>query len=201
MEPQTLNIETREERGKGPARQLRAAGSVPGVFYGRGVEPAAISMSPKQLRQLLGGSHGRNTLLQVTVAGTQHLALVKDIQVHPVTREIEHVDLYKVELDRTVDVKVPFTTAGRARGVVAGGELNKVFREVPVRCTPDKIPASIHYDVTNMDLGDLLKVKNLELPEGVSVTLDAERNLIVLAAPRRRPAQAEGEGEGEAAAG
>ncbi|MGD8862358.1 MAG: 50S ribosomal protein L25 [Myxococcales bacterium] len=201
MEPQALNIETRQERGKGPARQLRAAGSVPGVFYGRGVEPSAISLSPKQLRQLLGGPHGRNTLLQVTVGEAQHLALVKDIQVHPVSRDVEHVDLYKVALDRAVEVKVPFTTSGRAKGVVAGGELNKVFREVPVRCTPDKIPAEIHYDVTNMDLGDLLKVKDLELPEGVSVTLDGERNLIVLSAPRRRPAQAEGEAEGEAAAG
>jgi large subunit ribosomal protein L25 len=92
-----------------------------------------------------------------------------------------------VELDRPVVVPVPFATEGRAKGVIAGGEITVVFRDLPVRSTPDKIPPVIRVDVTNMELGDTFRVKNLQLPEGVEVTLEPERNLISCAEPRKRP--------------
>lgn len=202
MEPQSLNIETRANTGKGVARQLRAAGKVPGVFYGPGTEPVSITLSPKELTKLLHGEHRRNTLFKVAVDGAEHLALVKELQLHPVTRAIRHVDLYKVSLDSQVEVSVPFSTRGRAKGVVAGGELNVIFRELPVRTTPDKVPAAIKVDVTNMDLGDFIKVKDLTLPEGVVVTMDPERNVVALATARRRTAKGDDDeaAEGEAKA-
>jgi large subunit ribosomal protein L25 len=202
MEPQSLNIETRANTGKGVARQLRAAGKVPGVFYGPGTDAVSITLSPKELTKVLHGEHRRNTLLKVAVDGAEHLALVKELQLHPVTRAIRHVDLYKVSLDSQVEVSVPFTTRGRAKGVVAGGELNVIFRDLPVRTTPDKVPALIKVDVTNMDLGDFIKVKDLTLPEGVVVTMDPERNVVAVAASRRRAAKGEDDeaAEGEATA-
>ena len=198
MEPQTLNVETRDGRGKGAARQLRQAGKVPGIFYGPGAPTTSIEVAPKELEHLLMGEYRRNTLLKVTIDGAEHLALVKDLQVHPVTRAIRHVDLYKVSLDKAVEVHVPFSTSGRSKGVVAGGEMNVIFRELPISASPDKVPVGIDVDVTEMELDDFIKVKDLTLPEGVRVRLAADRNLVAVAAARRQ-AEEEEEAEEESA--
>jgi large subunit ribosomal protein L25 len=187
MEPLTLTTENRTETGKGAARRLRARGLVPGVFYGPGAEPVGLAATPKALAQALATPNRRNALLKLNVAGQEQLAMIKEVQVHPLTRLILHFDLYKVELDRPVVVPVPFATEGRAKGVIAGGEITAVFRDLPVRTTPDKIPPVIRVDVTNMELGDTFRVKDLQLPEGVEVTLEPERNLISCAEPRKRP--------------
>ena len=191
MEPLTLTTESRPETGKGAARRLRARGLVPGVFYGPGAEPIGLAATPKALAQALSTPNRRNALLKLQVGGQEHLAMVKELQVHPLTRAILHFDLYKVELDRPVVVPVPFTTEGRAKGVVAGGEITVVFRDLPVRATPDNVPALIRVEVTNMELGDTLRVKDLTLPEGVQVMLEPERNLVSCAEPRKRPTEEE----------
>jgi large subunit ribosomal protein L25 len=197
METQTLAAEQRSTKGKGAARQLRAAGRIPAVFYGPGAEAASLSVSPKDLGRVLSTEWRRNVLINVEFGGTARLAMVKELQLHPVTREPLHVDLYAVSLDRQVAARVPFSVKGRAKGVVGGGELNVIFRDLPVRATPDKLPAEIVVDVTPLDLGDALKVKDLAPGEGVTVTLDPERNVVAVVSPRRRQA-AEGE-EGAAA--
>jgi large subunit ribosomal protein L25 len=191
MEPQTLTIENRTSTGKGEARRLRARGLVPGVFYGPGAEPVRIAATPKALTVALSQPNRRNTLLKLDVNGVPHLAMIKEVQVHPLTRQILHFDVYKVELDRKVVVPVPFAVEGRAKGVIAGGEVTVVFRDLPVRTTPDNIPPIIKVDVTHMELGDTFRVKNLQLPEGVEVTLEPERNLISCAEPRKRPEEEE----------
>jgi large subunit ribosomal protein L25 len=191
MEPQTLTIENRTGTGKGVARRLRARGLVPGVFYGRGAEPVQIAATPKALTTALSQPNRRNTLLRLDVNGEQQLAMIKEVQIHPLTREILHFDLYKVELERPVVVPVPFAVEGRAKGVIAGGEITVVFRDLPVRTTPDNIPPLIKVDVTHMELGDTFRVKNLQLPAGVEVTLEPERNLISCAEPRKRPEEEE----------
>lgn len=202
MEPVTLTIEARSETGKGNARKLRARGLVPGVFYGPGAAPVGVAMAPKALTQALTTAHRRNVLLRFDLGGQQHLAMVKEVQVHPVSRQVRHFDLYKVSLDQAVQARVPLLTEGRAKGVIAGGEITVVFRDLPVRAAPDKLPAVIQFDVTNMELGDAIKVKDLKLPEGVEITLPAERSLITCAEPRKRPTEEEAAGtEGAAAAG
>ncbi len=200
MEPLALATEAREGTGKGEARRLRARGLVPGVFYGNRTEAVSVAIAPKALGQALSSPQRRNVLLQLEIAGQQHLAMIKDLQVHPVSRALLHVDLYKVELDQKVRTLVPFLTEGRAKGVVAGGELNVIYRDLPVRTTPDKIPAEIKVDVTNMALGDLIRTKDLRLPEGVEVTFDPERSLITCAEPRKRPLDEEEGAPGAAAA-
>ena len=106
MDALTLTTETRVkgETGKGPARRLRARGLVPGVFYGPGAEPIGIAVAPKALTQVLSTPHRRNALLKLNIAGQEHLAMVKELQVHPVTRAPLHLDLYKVSLDREIEV-------------------------------------------------------------------------------------------------
>jgi large subunit ribosomal protein L25 len=200
MEPLTLTTELRTNTGKGPARRLRAQGLIPGVFYGRAAEATGIAVTPKALTQALSTPYRRNTLLQLELAGQKRLAMVKELQIHPVSRKVLHVDLYEVALDRPVRALVPFATEGRAKGVVAGGELYVVFRDLPVRAAPDKIPDVIKVDVTNLELGDAVRVKDLALPPGVEVVLDAERSVTYCAEPRKlapeedetKPAAAEG---------
>ncbi|HMI90251.1 MAG TPA: 50S ribosomal protein L25 [Polyangiales bacterium] len=196
MEPLAISTETRVETGKGAMRRLRAKGLTPAVFYGPNSPKAVqIAVSPKALLHALATPYKRNQVMALDVGGERKLAMVRELQVHPLTRQVQHVDFYEVALDRTIDVRVPFTTEGRAKGVIAGGEITVVFRDVPLRATPNRVPPVINVDVTNMELGHVFRVKDLALPEGVSALLDPERSLVTCAEPRKRLAE-----EDEAAA-
>lgn len=200
MEKQTLQAEVREARGKGPARRLRAQGKIPAVFYGPGLEPTPLTVSPKELMKALSSEYGRNALLSLQYGGREELAMLKTLDQDPVTYEPIHADLYRVGLDRTVDVRVPFKTTGRAIGVQKGGELNVTVRSVPLRCTPDKIPAKIEIDVSKIDLMESITVGDLALAAGVEVLLPSNRTLAAVVQPRRALPEGEGEGTpGEAA--
>lgn len=201
MEPLALSTEPRTQKGKNAARQLRAKGLAPAVFYGAGVAPVSLAVAPKALIKVLTTAYRRNQLIELQVDGQKQLAMVKELQVHPVTRAIEHVDLYKVDLSKAVSAEVPLLTEGRAKGVVGGGELYVNFRSLPVRCTPDKIPAQITVDVTNMELGDTLRAKDVGLPAGVVIQLDAERSVISCAEPRKIKTEEEEAAEAAAKAG
>ena len=180
MEAQTLQVEVRGGRGKGPARQLRMAGLIPGVIYGPGGDAVMLSLSPRDLAEVLNTEHKRNVLLKINVAGKEELAMVKELQLHPVSREVRHVDFCRAALDRKVQVDVPFGTTGRAIGVQRGGTLKTVFRTVPVLATPDKIPAQITVDVSRLEQNQAIAVKDLQLPEGVTVPMNPERRLTMV---------------------
>jgi len=191
MEPLNLGIEVRTETGKGAARKLRAKGLVPGVFYGGGKQALGVAIAPKALSAALSTPLRRNVLIKLEASGESHLAMFREVQLHPLSRAVVHVDLYKVSLEERVLANVPMLTEGRAKGVVEGGEITVVYRDVPVRCTPDKIPAEIKVDVTNMALGDTLRTKDIALPAGVEIAFDAERSLITCAEPRKLPPEEE----------
>jgi large subunit ribosomal protein L25 len=199
MEALKLAIELRTETGKGAARRARARGLIPAVFYGPLSKPVNLAVAPKAFTQALSSPRRRNALLELEVSGSTHYAMMKELQVHPVTRQVLHVDFLEVALDRPVRARVPFLTEGRAKGVIAGGELNVIYRELPIKATPDKIPAGITVDVTNMALGDFLHTKDLQLPEGVEVTLEPDRSLISCLEPRKRPAEEDEAAPGAAA--
>merc|ERR1711916_36846 len=127
-------------------------------------------------------------------------ALVQELQVHPVTRELLHADLYGLSPDTLVSRNVPFKSTGRAAGVVAGGDLRVLFRELPVRGAALSIPAEISVDVSPMQMGESIKVKDLKLPEGVTISMPPERNVLTIVASRRRAAAAATEGDAAAVA-
>lgn len=201
METQTLQVEVRSSSGKGPARQLRAAGKIPAVLYGPGVDTTKLTVSPKDLVKALSTEMGRNAIFKMNVADGEHLAIVKDIQVHPVSRSPLHVDFYRVTTDKEIDVPVPIKTTGRSLGQQKGGKLQVIFREVPVRCTPDKIPAAIVVDVTHVDMNENVTVDELPLPEGVTALLPPKRRVINVGEARKAaPTPEEEAAEGAAAA-
>ena len=185
METQTLEVEVRELSGKGPARQLRAQGKIPGVFYGPGVDTTKLSLSPKELVKGLSTPHRLNAVFSISVDGAEHQVMVKDVAVHPVTRNPLHVDLYRVDETRPVDVSVPVTTNGRPVGVVRGGTIQVVFRSLPIRCAPSKIPAIIDIDVSEMDIGSIITVADLDLEDGVTVQFKPDRRVVLVTEARK----------------
>ncbi|MDD9940735.1 MAG: 50S ribosomal protein L25 [Myxococcales bacterium] len=197
MEAQTLATEARTPAGKGGARQLRQHGRVPAVLYGAKGEAVSISVSPKDLTAAITTPYRRNQLLKLRVDGKEELAVVQDLQVDPLTRAPMHVDFMRVQEEQTIRRPVPLVTSGRAVGVVAGGDLRVLYRSLPVVASPARIPDQIHIDVTPMQVGDVIRVKDLKLEEGVRVPLPEERNVVTVTQSRRRAAK-DGEGEEKA---
>lgn len=171
MEATKLEAEVRGLRGKGPARRLRAQGKIPAVIYGAGIESTALTLDPKELVKALQGERGRNSLFVVEFGGKSEHAMVRDVAIDPVTRQPVHVDFFRIDESKPIDVEIPLTTRGRALGVQKGGKLTVKFRTLPVRCLPSVIPTKIEIDVTNVDLGSGVTVAELPLPSGVVVTL------------------------------
>ena len=200
METMALQAEVRTESGKGPARRLRLSGKVPAVVYGPGIEPTALTVNPTELLKGLRSKRGRNVAYELTFDGKQTLVMVRDLEVDPVTRDLLHVDFLSVAPDKAVSVTVPLATTGRAKGVVKGGQLNVTLRTVPLLSPPKLVPEEILLDVTGLDLGDLIAVKDLVLPEGVSSTLPADRTLVSVTENRRAIAAAEAAAAAAAAA-
>jgi len=195
METQSLTAVTRIPAGKGAARQLRMKDQVPAVLYGPGIKPTSLALSPKDLTRVLSTPYGRNVVIELQADGVHH-ALVKELQIDPVSRKPVHVDFYKIDVSKPIDTKVTFVTEGRAKGVVEGGELRVYFRTLPVRGIPATIPLEIRVNVSNLSLTDAIRTKDLVLPAGVEVLLDAEKKLTSVETMRKLAPE-----EGEAVPG
>jgi large subunit ribosomal protein L25 len=204
-----LKAEKREESGKGAARKLRAVGRVPAVLYGHGVGPIPVSVDAKDLFHLLHGSAGTNVLVDLLVDGTQHLSLPREIQRDHVRGRYLHVDFLAVRRDEQVTISVPVRVIGESPGVKAGGVLEHHLWELEVECLPGDVPDGIDADVSELQVGDSLRVSDLGPPEGVTVLTPPEESVISVVIPQVRvveeveAAAAEGEEaeaeEGEAA--
>jgi large subunit ribosomal protein L25 len=180
----SVTAKPRTESGKSAARRLRSSGQVPAVAYGKDLPATTLSVTPKEIVTIIKSERGQNTVLKMQVeGGNELLVMIKHYTYHPVTRSLEHVDFVEVKLDRTVDVNVPLIANGKALGVTAGGILRQVYRNLPVRCLPDRIPLKIETDVSHLELGYAVATKDLKLPEGVEVRLPAEQTLVAVVAP------------------
>jgi large subunit ribosomal protein L25 len=180
-----LKARSRAVAGKSEARRLRRQGLVPAVAYGKGLPSTPIVVTPKEVTTVLKSELGKNTVLELDLDGKKLLAMIRDFALHPVKRELEHVDFIEVKLDKAVEVDVPLFAVGKAVGVTKGGVLRIVHRTVPVRCLPDRIPVKLEADVTHLELGQHVSTQDLKLPEGVSVRLLPEQTLIAVVAPEK----------------
>jgi large subunit ribosomal protein L25 len=186
--------------GKSEARRLRRSGLVPAVAYGKALPSTPLAVAPKEVAAVLKSVLGKNQVVELTLDGKKHLALIRDYALHPVKRSLEHVDFVEVRLDEPVDVQVPLLTTGKPVGVAKGGVLRIVHRTLPVRCLPDRIPAKIETDVTALELGGHIATQDLKLPEGVVVRLPAEQTLVSVVAPEKEVEEAQAPGAAPAAA-
>ncbi|MEL6184023.1 MAG: 50S ribosomal protein L25, partial [Myxococcota bacterium] len=185
MEAVQIELEKRTETGKGSARKTRDGGKIPGILYGHKNEPVMFSADSHGFGQLLNKSDfGRNQLLDVRGVDRDVTVLIKDIQVHPVSRRILHLDLIEVKDDDRVTVTVPVRHEGRAAGQSAGGTLQLLMRNVKVTCNPRQIPSAITIDVRPLGLGDSVLVGDLAIPEGAETIGNQKLIVLTVKAPR-----------------
>lgn len=180
----TIPAQLRTELGKGAARRARRAGIIPAVMYRSGNPAVSLAVPAKVLLDGLRVHVNRNVLIGVQAGDRTVTCLVRDIDRHPVTRNIEHVDFYEVNASDVVTVDVPVTNSGRAAGVRAGGTLRQLVRSVKVRCSPLAIPASIDLDVTNLNIGEFVLASQLPAPAGTQVVFSRDYNIITVEGKR-----------------
>jgi large subunit ribosomal protein L25 len=185
MATATLSAIKRDGTGKGVARSLRREGQVPGVIYGRTRDALALSINARELTRLLEHISAENTVIDLTIDGTTARTLIRQIQRHPLKRDIIHVDLQELVAGEKVEVKIPIVLQGIPKGVrVDGGILDQVMRELRVRVDPANIPARIEIDVTEVSIGHSLHLNEVKLPEGLEVLDDEESTVATVAAPK-----------------
>src|SRR6476469_4298630 len=202
----SLSANSREGKGKGAARTLRSQGQVPAVIYGHGRDPQPLALNARDLDKLLSHIQAESTVIEVTVGGHTAKTLIREIQRHPIKRQILHVDFQALVAGEKVTVSIPIVLQGIPEGVrLEGGVLDQTLREIEIEVDPSNIPDHVEYDVTNMVIGDSVHISDLKVPEGVEVMDDPDTSVAVLAAPRAvidetAPAAEAAEGEGAAAA-
>ena len=192
-----LNVNLREHTGKGVARKLRANDLVPAVVYGKGMAPCAISFEPKALEEAISGESGWNTLITLKGAADVEgkVVVLKDLDMHPLRRTMICADFHAIDLNKKVHFMVPVVPVGKSEGEKIGGSLQVIRHEVEVVCLPIAVPQSIEIDVTALNIGDVVHVEGLTVPEGVELQYDV--NFTVLTVTGHKEEEEEGEGEGE----
>jgi large subunit ribosomal protein L25 len=188
--------------GSSASRRLRADGKVPAVLYGRGAEPAPLTVAWRDLRSALTTDKGLNALLTIDVGGKQTKAIVKEIQRHPVRRDVLHVDFLSVDVDKPITTDVPIVLEGEATLVLREeGVVEQALNAIVVHAKPDAIPGHLAVDVSELEIGHTITVADLVLPPGVTTDADPEETIVTAkhAAVEEEPEPVEGE-EGEEAA-
>ncbi len=171
MEATELRACIRTESGKGPARRFRKEGLMPAVFYGRGEKAIHLSVNAAELLKIVR-TQKENVFIKLVIDGEkklEKLSLIKELQIEPVSRRFYHADFYEIRMDQRLTLDVPLHFAGIPVGVVNGGELQHLKRDLKISCLPSALPDSIEIDVTGLEIGDSIKVQDIRVPEGITV--------------------------------
>jgi large subunit ribosomal protein L25 len=174
-----LVAETGRPTGSPASRRLRATGKVPAVLYGRGAAPAPISVDWRDLRSALTTDKGLNALLTLKIGGRRTKAIVKEMQRHPVRRDVLHIDFLAVDVDKPITTDVPLQLEGDAEKVIREqGVVEQILNVLIVTAKPDAIPGHISIDVSDLEIGQHISVGDLQLPEGVTTETDPEETIV-----------------------
>ncbi|RNC68345.1 MAG: 50S ribosomal protein L25 [Desulfuromonadales bacterium] len=193
MEQKTMSIEVREKAGKGVARKLRVQGLVPGVVYGKGMEPVAVTVNAKELKGAMSGEGGHNNLINLQGGGSLDgvTVIVADVKKTALKGEFVSVDLHKINLAEKVRVHVPVAIVGRAAGVKDGGMLDVVLHSLDLECLPAMIPEHVEVDVTTLTIGHSIHVGDLALAAGIRVLDDPKASIVSIHGRAKEPVAAE----------
>jgi large subunit ribosomal protein L25 len=178
-ETMTLEVQPREQTGKNANRRSRAAGKIPAVVYGGSKESVSIEVDRKTLIDMLKGHSGENPIFLLKLGDKERHAMIRHTQIHPLSRQVIHIDFQRVLMDQKVRVAVPIELTGTAFGVkTEAGILDFVTREVHVECLPGQIPKHFEVDVTELHVGQHVEARELQLPEGVVLLDEADRVIV-----------------------
>jgi large subunit ribosomal protein L25 len=182
----------RNGKGKNAARRLRAQGKIPAICYGTGVEPMSIALDPIALTRALDPEKKHNTVITMKVAGHDGdlLVMLKDFQIEPLSRKIEHADFVQIKMDQEVRVTVPIELVGKPEGVKIGGLLNIVYRQLPMAAKPNAIPTKISVNIDHLMIGDAIHVSDLKLGQGQRALLDPGTAIASVVAPKAEKEEA-----------
>ncbi|MDP1616277.1 50S ribosomal protein L25/general stress protein Ctc [Phenylobacterium sp.] len=186
-----LNVEVREQTGTGAARTVRRSGKVPGVLYGGGKDPVAISVPANEFRKALYTGKLLGHLVTLKYGKETQPVIAKAIDMHPVTDEPWHFDLYRVDAHQQIKISVPvhFINHEESPGLKRGGTLNVVRHDVELSCPADAIPEELIFDLTGLEIGDTIRISGFDLPKGVEATVDRDFVIATLAGTSAQAAQ------------
>jgi len=205
MSQTTLTATPRTGSGSPTARRLRAEGHIPGVLYGRGMDPISVTVERREFRLALSGPAGANTVLALQVGGTSYPAVVKEMQRHPIRRTVNHIDFLQVNMNEEITVHIALRLEGESKAVAAsGGLVDPTVDSIEVSCTPTDMPNEFIVDVTDMQPDTVIRLSDIPMPKGVTALGDPDMAIVTVlttAAEVEEPAATEEEGEGEGAEG
>lgn len=185
MSTATLSATLRSESGKGAARALRRAGSVPAVIYGHKRQPMSLAVPTRELERLLERVSAETTVVELSIDGKVSRTLIREIQKHPFKKQLVHIDFLELVAGEMITVNVPLVVVGVSVGVRSfGGVLDQTMRELAVTVDPSSIPNHIDIDVSELGVGDSIHVRDLKLPAGITVLDDPDASVVVVAAPK-----------------
>lgn len=184
MATASLKATARSGAGTGDARKLRQAGTIPAIIYGHGRDPQSLSLEGREVEKLLSTISAASTVIELAVDGTTARTLIREVQRHPVRRNILHIDFQQLVAGEKVTVSIRIRFTGTADGVRnSGGILAETMHEISVRCDPSLIPEYVEVDVTPLTIGHSIHVRDLKLPEGVQVLDEPNATLCVCTVP------------------
>jgi large subunit ribosomal protein L25 len=201
-----LTATVRKTRGNGPARALRRKAQIPAVLYGPETDPILLSVDTKELGLALKDIPVTQALFNLKIENgktSTRSAMIKELQVHPLSQLYLHADFYEIDMERKIRVRIPVVTRGKSRGIEAGGILQIVRRELEVLCLPNAIPDVVELDVTDLDVGDAIHVEEIGLGDDIEISADVNFTVITVSSPKveaEPEEEAEEEIEGEEAA-
>ena len=197
-----LAAETGRPTGSSASRRLRAQGKVPAIVYGRGTEPRPLAVDWRELRSALTTEQGVNALLTLDIGGKRTKAIVKELQRHPVRRDVLHVDFFEVDPDKPVDVEVTIVLEGEAEKVNREqGVVEQALNSIVITGKPADIPGTLAVDVSDLEIGQTITVADLDLPAGLTTHADPEETVVTAKATSMALAEEGAEGEEEEAEG
>lgn len=185
MENLSLSVDKRTLTGKSGARAVRRAGHIPGVVYGI-KDSTPLAIRPKELEALLGTRAGANVVFQLNVEGeaaSDRPVIVKELQRDPMRGTIVHADFLEIRMDEKIEIAVPLALSGEAPGEKMGGTLSQLLRELEISCLPNAIPEQIEVDISEVEIGDVIHVRDLQIPEGVELVADLDDPVFTIIVP------------------
>lgn len=185
MKQVTLSAIKREKTGKEISKKLRKQGLIPAIVYGPRFQPLPIAVKFNELESILIKHKGETLLFNLELSDgepSKIQAILKDYQIHPITDKIIHIDFLAIHEEETITLDIPLEFLGKPVGISKGGVLEILLHELTIECLPSNIPDKIYIDISNLDVGDVLHVKDIKVPEGVKVINDPEETVLTIVA-------------------
>jgi len=190
-----LNAVSRTDSGKGQARTLRREGRLPAVLYGPNTDPVMLSIDLSELEDITKGGSAGQAILSISVKGEKkpRTAMIKELQISPLSRDYLHIDFYEVDMKKKINVMVPVTTTGKCIGIEMGGMIQLIRRELEVLCLPGNIPENIEIDITELNIGDSVHVEDVQLEGDIEIPHEVDFTILTILSAKMKEEEVEEE--------